>query len=166
MTDAFRKNPDAKTANLAGKINNIFVVDVDKPKKDEIDGARFFSGLMENNEKTLTFKSPSGGRHYYFQYDDEIDLSFLRLRKKRTDEEDDVYSIDLLNNGKYAVVYDVLVYDAPIQKMPENVKEFIKNSENHKNKKTINGNNKKETAEKKTDKTKTNIPNNIEFNTI
>jgi len=85
MTDAFRKNPDAKTANLAGKINNIIVVDVDKPKKDEIDGARFFSGLMENNEKTLTFKSPSGGRHYYFQYDDEIDLSFLRLRKKRID---------------------------------------------------------------------------------
>ena len=110
------KNPDAKTANLAGKINNIIVVDIDKPKKDEIDGARFFAGLMENNEKTLTFKSPPGGRHYYFQYDDEIDLSFLRLRKKRIDEEDDVYSIDLLNNGKYAVVYDVLVYDAPIQK--------------------------------------------------
>ena len=50
MTDAFRKNPDAKTSNLAGKINNIIVVDVDKPKKDEIDGAQFFSGLMANNE--------------------------------------------------------------------------------------------------------------------
>ena len=49
------------------------------------------------------------------------------------------------------------------KKMPENVKEFIKKSENYKNKENINGNNEKETAEKKTDKTKTNIPNNIEF---
>ena len=163
MTDILRNTPDAKIANLAGKINNIIVIDIDKPKIGEIDGARLFAGLMEDNEKTLTFKSPSGGRHYYFKYDDDIKYSCIRLKRKRNNKETDEYSIDLLSNGKYAVVYNNIIHDVPIQKLPENVKEFILNTENYKNKTKTKRNDTNEPDKHENNKPKTNIANDIQF---
>ena len=70
---------------------------------------------MEDNEKTLTFKTPSGGRHYYFVYNDDIDQSFIGVNK---------YSIDVLSNGKYGIIYDLL-QDAPIQPLPVLIYNYV-----------------------------------------
>jgi hypothetical protein len=76
MSQIFKKHPDARLANLAGKINDIIISDIDKPKptKEEKDGMKIFKELVKNNEKTLTFKTKSG-RQCYFKYDDDIDAT-------------------------------------------------------------------------------------------
>ena len=114
-------------ANITGKINNIIVVDVDKPKdhKDEKDGFKHFKMLMKDNQPTLTYKTKSGGRHYYFKYDEDIDTKNIGVNG---------FSIDVLTNNNYAIVYDKL-YDEPIQQMPKNVKEFIMTWRNRNDKK-------------------------------
>ena len=108
---------DCRIANITGKINNIIVLDIDKPKigKDEKDGFKYFKKLMKGNKKTLTFTTKSGGRHYYFEYDEDINTKNIGVNG---------FSIDVLTNNNYAIVYDKL-YDEPIQTMPDNVKEFI-----------------------------------------
>ena len=118
------KFPNARVANLTGKINNIIVLDIDKPKpdKNEKDGFKYFKQLMKSNPKTLTYKTKSGGRHYYFKYDEDINSSNIGVNG---------YSIDVLSNKKYAITYDVL-YDEPIQTMPANVKEFVMTWRNRK----------------------------------
>jgi flavodoxin len=115
-----------RRAAITGKINNIIVVDVDKPKpnKDEKDGLKYFKQLMKNNPETLTFITKSGGRHYYFKYDDDIDTKNIGVNG---------YSIDVLSNNNYAIMYEVL-YDNHIQTMPSNVKEFIMSWRNRKTK--------------------------------
>ena len=134
LTEIKKKFKKFRMANLCGKINNIIILDIDKPKMklDKEgnptilnDGLKHFKQLMKDNDKTLTFKSPSGGRHYYFKYDDEIKSSLLGING---------YSIDVLNNGKYGILYDILI-DAPIQPMPENIKEFVMKDYNNKKEK-------------------------------
>ena len=46
---------DYRLGNITGKINNIIVIDVDKPKisKDEKDGFKHFKKLMKNNKKNI-----------------------------------------------------------------------------------------------------------------
>ena len=74
-TPDLSKFKDYRLATITGKINNIIVLDIDKPKpgKNEKDGFKYFKKLMKSNPKTLTYKTRSGGRHYYFKYDEEID---------------------------------------------------------------------------------------------
>ena len=118
-TPDLSKYNNYRLANLTGKINNVIVVDVDKPKpdKDEKDGFKYFKQIMKNNPKTLTYKTASGGRHYYFKYDEDINSKNIGVNG---------YSIDVLSKSNYAIVYDKL-YDETIQPMPANVKEFIMN---------------------------------------
>jgi hypothetical protein len=119
---------DYRIANITGNINNIIVIDVDKPKigKDEKDGFKHFKKLMKNNKKTLTYKTKSGGMHYYFEYDEDINTKNIGVNG---------FSIDVLTNNNYAIVYDKL-YDEPIQTMPDNVKEFIMSWRTRNNKTT------------------------------
>ena len=67
---------------------------------------------MKDNQPTLTYKTMSGGRHYYFKYDEDIDTKNIGVNG---------FSIDVLTNNNYAIVYDKL-YDEPIQQMPKNVR--------------------------------------------
>ena len=48
MSKIFKKHPDARMANLAGKINDIIILDIDKPKptKEEKEGMKFFKELV------------------------------------------------------------------------------------------------------------------------
>ena len=78
---------------------------------------------MKTNPETLTFETKSGGRHYYFKYDDDIDTKIGV----------NGYSIDVLSNNNYAIMYEVL-YDNHIQPIPSNVKEFIMSWRNRKTK--------------------------------
>ena len=117
QTPDLSKYPNSRVANITGKINNIIVLDIDKPKpdKNEKDGFKYFKQLMKSNPQTLTYKTKSSGRHYYFTYDDDINSKNIGVNG---------YSIDVLSNANYAIVYDLL-YDVPIQPMPANVKEFV-----------------------------------------
>ena len=126
-TPDLTKFKEYRLANICGKINNIIVVDVNKPKpeKDEKDGFKHFKKLMKNNPTTLTYKSKSGGRHYYFKYDEDINTNNIGVNG---------FSIDVLSNNNYAIIYDKL-YDEPIQQMPDNVKDFIMTLRNRENKK-------------------------------
>ena len=147
QTPDLSKYPNARIANITGKINDIIIVDVDKPKdgKDEKDGLKMFKQLMKSNPETLTYKTNSGGRHYYFKYDDDINTKNIGVNG---------YSIDVLSNNNYGIVYDIL-YNAPIQLMPENVKEFIMSWRNRgKNKPNKND----------TKQNQVTIPTSIEFN--
>ena len=47
MSQIFKKHPDARLANLAGKINDIIILDIDKPKptKEEKDRIKFLKSL-------------------------------------------------------------------------------------------------------------------------
>ena len=127
-TPDLSKFKDYRLATITGKVNNIIVIDVDKPKpsKNEKDGFKHFKKLMKSNPKTLTYKTKSGGRHYYFKYDDDISTKNIGVCG---------FSIDVLTNSNYAIVYDKL-YDEPIQTMPQNVKEFVMSWRNRKNKTT------------------------------
>lgn len=172
IADIIRTNPGARRANIAGKLNNIIVVDIDKPKGDEIAGAKFFDGLMEGNQKTLSFETQSMGRHYYFKYDDDIKDTMIRLKKIKMingkpvlDELTkkivyNVYSIDILSNGKYAVSYDNIIDDVPIQPLPKNIKDFIMSTDNYKNRTNKKRN---DTDKPENSKPKANITNNIHF---
>ena len=127
-----------RLANITGKVNNIIVLDIDKPKphKDEKDGFKYFNLLMKNNKKTLTYKTKSGGRHYYFKYDNDINTKNIGVNG---------FSIDVLTNNNYAIVYDKL-YDEPIQTMPDNVIEFIMSWRTKNNKTSLKDNNVKKTV--------------------
>ena len=58
-TPDLTKFNDYRLANINGKLNNIIVLDIDKPKptKDEKDGFKHFKKLMKGNATTLTYKT-------------------------------------------------------------------------------------------------------------
>jgi len=117
-----------RLGTMTGELNNIIVLDIDKLKTGSglKDGMKMYRDLIKNDPPTLMFRSPSGGRHYYYKYDDDINVSSLAVNG---------YSIDVLSNGKYATVYSDVIVHAQIQPIPENVKEFVIKHQNEKRKK-------------------------------
>ena len=113
--------PNGNYGVLAGKINNIIIVDIDI--KD--DGLKKWEELIDQNElpDTYTVKTGSGGYHYYFNYN-EIIKNKIKLKIEGIS-----YGIDILTDGKFAVGYGSIhpktrtkytLYDAsPIADMPE-----------------------------------------------
>ena len=80
---------------LTGSINNLLVVDVDlldnKTAKNH-----YWNDLIEihGKPKTLTIRTPSGGLHYYFNYDPEIKTTIsLKVNDEPT-------SIDIINESR------------------------------------------------------------------
>jgi hypothetical protein len=123
---------------MTGKINNITIIDIDYYKFD--DDNKFVKELGDKKYikslDTLTIKTPRGGFHLYFQYDEEIYTT--------TNSQ---IQIDIRNNGGYGVKYGSIIdnkmykvwINKPIQKIPENLKEWlIKNITPPKKTKTIN----------------------------
>jgi hypothetical protein len=150
-----------KLGNLTGLLNDIVIIDVNvlknDPQLEDIgadDGFPIFDRLMNKNQvKTLTYSTPTGGRHYYFKYDDEFNKSYCKING---------YSIRLLSNANYGVVYDDnIMINEQIKPMPENIKDFIR--EHIKNK--LNKTNKTKGDKKPTNNKKdiANIPQTIEY---
>lgn len=109
---------------LTGKINNIVVIDIDvyKFNKDnlfqkELGGVDFIKSF-----NTFTVKTPRGGYHLYFDYDEEIYTT--------TNSE---IQIDIRNNGGFAVKYGSIIdnkmykiiVNSEIKKMPNDFKEWL-----------------------------------------
>jgi len=113
--------PNGNYGVLAGKINNIIIVDIDI--KDN--GLKKWEELTEEHElpDTYTVKTGTGGFHYYFNYN-EVIKNKIKLKIDGLS-----YGIDILTDGKFAVGYGSIhpvtrkqytLYDSsPIADMPE-----------------------------------------------
>jgi hypothetical protein len=79
---------------LTGKINNIIVIDCDfyKASKNEYKVLEIFNEYKNNILNTYTVKTPRGGLHYYFKYDEDIKTT-----------SNDKYNIDIRSDGAYII---------------------------------------------------------------
>lgn len=94
-------------AMLTGKINNIFVIDVDNLQ-------HWKNFLKENNEKepkTVKAISASGGIHLYFKYSKELDI--IKTGTRSFGKE---YDIDIRTNGGCIFVPPTSYYDNKTKK--------------------------------------------------
>lgn len=113
--------PSGNYGVLAGKINNIIIVDIDI--KDN--GLQKWEELTNEHElpDTYTVKTGTGGFHYYFNYN-EVIKNKIKLKIDGIS-----YGIDILTDGKFAVGHGSIhpvtrkqytLYDSsPIADMPE-----------------------------------------------
>ena len=115
---------DYNVGVLTGKINNITIIDVDyyKFKDDnkfvkELGDKKYIKSL-----DTFTIRTPRGGYHLYFQYDEEIYTT--------TNAE---IQIDIRNDNGYIVKYGSIIdnkmykvwINKEIKKMPEDLKNWL-----------------------------------------
>ena len=94
-------------ALLTGKINNIFIIDI-----DNIDHWKQL--LKENNKKepkTVKVKSGSGGIHLYFKYTD--DLNEIKSTSKCFGKN---YDIDIRTNGGCIIVPPTKYFNKNVNK--------------------------------------------------
>lgn len=73
VNDWWDKYPNANIGLPTGKVNNLVVVDVDV--KNDAGGMDSLKQLEDECGKfdTKVVNTPSGGRHYYFNYPDDVD---------------------------------------------------------------------------------------------
>lgn len=97
-----------KTENISirgGKVNNLIIIDLDKPKEGELSGIDFFESHFGKIEdlNTLITKTPGGGFHIYYKYTnklkDGVRLKYLNNK----------YSIDIRSDG--GIAYEGLNYN-------------------------------------------------------
>jgi hypothetical protein len=115
---------DYNVGVLTGKINNITIIDVDyyKFKDDnkfvkELGDKKYIKSL-----DTFTIRTPRGGYHLYFQYEEEIYTT--------TNSE---IQIDIRSDNGYIVKYGSIIdnkmykvwINKPIKKMPEDLKNWL-----------------------------------------
>lgn len=109
--DAFNKTNNASI--LTGRKSMVFVIDIDKPKNDEIDGMVFLNHFNKEYNKssygcgpgsnqinghyanTMVQRSGGGGLHFIYQYEPAFDLIKTHTRFTMDDV---VYSIDIKSN--------------------------------------------------------------------
>jgi hypothetical protein len=111
-------------AVLTGKKNNITVVDIDyhKFKEDsrfvkELGGIDYIKSL-----DTFIVKTPSGGFHIYYEYDQDIYTT-----------QNSEHQVDIRNDGAYIVKFGSIrdnkfysvIKNKPISKIPDNLKEWL-----------------------------------------
>lgn len=112
-------------AILTGKIGGIVMIDLDKPKPDEIDGIQFFEDNIckISDLNTLVTSTISGGYHIYYKYTPKLKNS-VRLETNNTQ-----VSIDIRNDGgisyegqRYNLVKDV----EELEEVPEKFFKLLK----------------------------------------
>ena len=122
-----------------GKINNIFVVDIDikKEHKKELDGVSKINEYICTHGEidTLTVQTPSGGTHYYFRYDgNNEDVKYIVKHHLYTRSGIGGYSIDIRSDNGYATMppssingnhYNVINCSS-ISKIPDELASFLK----------------------------------------
>ena len=109
---------------LTGKINNIIVIDCDfyKVQKDEYKILEILNDYKNNILNTYTVKTPRGGLHYYFIYDDALITT-----------SNDKYNIDVRSDGAYIIgegssidgKYYEVVHDVKPAKINDDVKKWL-----------------------------------------
>lgn len=119
-----KKINDYNVGVLTGKINNIVVVDIDMYKFKE--GNQFLKDLggldFIKSLNTFTVKTPRGGYHVYFEYEEEI----------YTTANSEI-QVDIRSDGGFIIKYGSLIdnkmyqviINESIKKMPTNLKEWL-----------------------------------------
>jgi len=116
---SYEKNNNINIGIVCGKKSNIFVVDVDKDKKTG--DLTYWEQMIYNNHrpKTMYQKTPSGGYHYIFEYEDRFDKFVGSTNINGT-------AIDLRTNGNQIVCDPsttekgkYTMYGESISKMPD-----------------------------------------------
>lgn len=131
------KNFNYNIGILTGEASNIIVVDIDLPKNNkEKDGMQKINELQKKYSKinTLTARTPSGGLHFVFKYNDDAKL--LKGSTKIGG-----YSIDIRSNNNQIVVYPSKydkgqykwINNNDITDMPQWLFEFLVDNTNDKN---------------------------------
>jgi hypothetical protein len=123
-----------KYAILTGEKSEITVIDLDikkdSDKKEMIDGVKWFKKEFIKFPETFTVKSPSGGYHLYFKYDEEIEhranLVVEDRRIKIDGRNDKSYII-----GPYSEGYEI-INDIDIIELPKEIKEKMVEKPNDK----------------------------------
>jgi hypothetical protein len=87
---------------LTGKVNGLYVLDLDMAKENQLSGVSYVLDFMEKNGIQCNYmvKTGSGGRHLYFKYDEKIHLkqfAGLEIEGKK-------YGIDVRSDGGQIVL--------------------------------------------------------------
>lgn len=140
-TNIYKFNPNKEGYNLGiptGKINNITVIDLDFYDKDDnifdLKNSSFIKNFGYNyieDFDTFTVKTPSGGIHLYFKYDEEIGQT-----------QNDEHKVDTRNNGGYVVSPNSkrnnlnykIINDTNYKNIPDDLKQYLLNVILNKNK--------------------------------
>ncbi len=168
---------------LCGKINNLIVVDLDleKEKKDNRFVPSGFEKIKEyidefGNLDTLTVKTPSGGIHYYFQYESKNKATNILIEQLSNASEFYNCGIDIRTEkktggpGGYIVGFEsqingnkyTIINNKPISEMPEDLAFWLlQGSPTNINNNIIDTTDKEKI---KKNKTRKNITKNVIFN--
>lgn len=84
-------NTEAQIAVITGKISNLIILDFDIDKET----GKIADTTWVDRCNTTIVKTPSGGRHYYFKYADNVDTTAINLP--------DGCRIDVKSNGGYCL---------------------------------------------------------------
>lgn len=174
---------------LCGKVNNLIIIDLDleKYKKDNRFVPSGFEKMKEYIDEfgdfdTFTVKTPSGGIHYYFQYETKNKATNVLINQIPNATEFYGYGIDVrtekktggvggyvvgfgsqINDNKYTIVNNKPIAEMPenlafwlLQGIPGNYNNEINNKDDNLNKKDL----------IKKNKSKTNITKKVIFNPV
>jgi hypothetical protein len=105
-----------------GKINNIIVIDLDVYKWPENNLFNKSFNLNELLNNTYSVKTPRGGYHLYYLYDEDIYQT-----------QNELYNIDVRSDGGYIVnagskvdgKYYNIINDSEISEIPQKLKDFL-----------------------------------------
>ena len=140
-TNIYKFDSKKQHCNLGvptGKINNITVVDLDFYSKGEsifnLDDSSFIKTFGKNyidDFDTFTVKTPSGGLHLYFKYDEAIGQTANDEHKvdTRTNGGYVVSPNSIINGNKYEIIKDT-----HFKHIPDNLKDYLLNVILNKNK--------------------------------
>lgn len=120
----FTTEDNKNIAILTGKVNNIIVVDIDRPKENELDGLEYFEKNVckLDSLNTLITKTPGGGYHIYFKYNEKIKTT-SRIKDIKS------ISIDIRNNGACifeGVDYELYNASRELEEVPEAFIDIVK----------------------------------------
>ena len=131
-------------AILTGSANNLIVLDVDvKKKEDDVkaDGITEFNNYIEQHGEPITYKvkTPSGGNHYYFKYENSNITAKEIIRDSLPNASGYRNAgLDIRTNGGLIIMagscvdavgkYEV-VRDVPLMEMPITLLEWLTDTE-------------------------------------
>ena len=116
-----------------GKVNNIIVVDLDfYTKKGDppfiYENTQFYKNFGYNyidDFDTFTVKSPSGGLHLYFKYDENVDKTTSNGEEHVDTRGNGGYIVSpnsIINGNKYEIIKDT-----HFKHLPDNLKDYLSN---------------------------------------
>ncbi len=134
-TNTYEFNAKKQNVNLViptGKVNNIIVVDLDfYAKKGETfiyENTQFYKNFGYNyieDFDTFTVKTPSGGLHLYFKYDENVDKTTSNGEEHVDTRGNGGYIVSpnsIINGNKYEIIKDT-----HFKHLPDNLKDYLSN---------------------------------------